>query len=271
MIIDCHTHLNCYDASEASTLAQRHALLRKEMDAHGIDHAVVLTSYDVTPERPSPGEVLAQVEDDPRISVVAGISYPHLGAEQVRYLRSLLEGGRIRGLKLYPGYQPFMLNERRLHPVYEMAGEYGVPVMVHTGDTFSSRGRVRYTQPIHLDDVAVDFRETTFVMCHLGNPWFIDAMEVVYKNENMVADISGLTVGAFEPRYERFVRARVNDALAFINEPHKLMFGSDWPISDLGSYLKFVDDLETNEAEKEGILWRNAARVFKIPVPEAVA
>jgi uncharacterized protein len=266
VIIDCHTHLNRYSPADPPTLAERYALLRREMDANGVTHAVVLTSYDITPDRPSPDEVLEVVEDDPRIRVVAGISHPHLGSEQVGYLRGLLRAGRIRGLKLYPGYQPFHLTDRRLHPVYELAAEHGVPVMIHTGDTFSPKTRVRYAHPLEVDDVAVDFRETTLVMCHLGNPWFADAMEVIYKNENVLGDFCGLTLGAFEERYERLAVRRVNDVIAYINDPSKLMFGTDWPISDIGSYLRFTAKLEVTDDEREGMMWRNAARVFGIVV-----
>ena len=262
MIIDCHTHLNRYSPTDPPTLPERHALLAAEMDAHGVAHAVVLTSYDITPERPSPDDVLDQLAGDPRFSVVAGISFPHLGADQLGYLRGLLRDGRIRGLKLYPGYQPFHLTERRLHPVYEMAAEFGVPVMIHTGDTFSPRTKVRYAHPLEVDDVAVDFLETTFVMCHLGNPWFADAMEVVYKNPNVLGDFCGLTLGAFEERYERLALRRVNDVIAYVNDPGKLMFGTDWPISDIGSYLDFVRRLDLTPDERDGLMWRNAARVF---------
>ena len=270
MIIDCHTHLNRYSPDLPPTLEERHAALAAEMDAHGIAHAMVLTSYDVTPERPSPDEVLAAVERDPRISVVAGVSYPHLGADQVAYLRDLLRAGRIRGLKLYPGYQPFHLHDRRVHAVYALAAEFGVPVMVHTGDTFNHSARVRYAHPLAVDEVAVDFREVTFVIGHLGNPWFVDAMEVIYKNENVMGDISGLTLGDFQPRYERLALRSVNDVIAYVNDPAKLMFGTDWPISDVGSYLRFAERLEMTDEEREGLMWRNAARVFRLPVQAAV-
>jgi len=269
VIIDCHTHLNRYSPTDPPTLAERYALLRAEMDANGVSHAMVLTSYDITPDRPSPDDVLAMVEGDPRIGVVAGVSHPHLGADQVAYLRGLLQAGRIRGLKLYPGYQPFHLNDRRLHPVYALGAEFRVPVMIHTGDTFSPGARVRYAHPLEVDEVAVDFRETTLVICHLGNPWFDDAAEVIYKNENVMGDFCGLTLGAFEPRYERLALRRVNDVIAYVNDPGKLMFGTDWPISDLGGYLRFTEKLDATEDEREGMMWRNAARIFGIPVDGA--
>ncbi|HEX2076125.1 MAG TPA: amidohydrolase family protein [Longimicrobium sp.] len=269
MIIDCHTHLNRYTPDEPPTLAARHAALRAQMDAHGIGHAMVLTSYTGNEERSTVEEVLAQIEGDPRLHVVAGIDVPNLGAEQLDGVRGHLQAGRVVGLKLYPGYQPFRLSDPALRPVYELAAEFRVPVMIHTGDTFNPAAKVRYAHPLEVDDVAVDFREVTFVICHLGNPWFADAMEVIYKNENVMGDICGLTVGEFQPRYERFALRCVNDVIAFINTPHRLMFGTDWPISDIGSYLRFTARLEMTDEEREGLMWRNAARLFRLPVEGA--
>ncbi|HEU0076231.1 MAG TPA: amidohydrolase family protein, partial [Longimicrobiaceae bacterium] len=262
MIIDCHTHLNRYTPGEPPTLAERHAALRTQMDAHGIDHALVLTSYTGNEvERSTVEETLAQIADDPRLHVVAGIDVPNLGPEQLDRVRGHLQAGSVRGLKLYPGYQPFSPRDAALRPVYELAAEFRVPVMIHTGDTFNPVAKVRLAHPLEVDDVAVDFREVTFVICHLGNPWFADAMEVIYKNENVMGDICGLTVGEFQPRYERFALRCVNDVIAFIDTPDKLMFGTDWPISDIGSYLRFAERLEMTDEEREGLMWRNAARL----------
>jgi len=264
MVIDCHTHLNRYTPDAPATLAERYALLRAEMEAHGIHYALVLGSYAVTADRPSTRDLLAVVSGDPRIGVVAGVRLGRERSEELTELRGFLEAGRIKGLKLYPGYEPFYAHDSGLRELYALAGRYGVPVMIHTGDTYAPRARVKYAHPLSVDDAAVEFPDVTFVICHLGNPWFADAMEVVYKNANVFADISGLTLGAFEARFERFALGKVNEALAYINDPSKLLFGSDWPISDIGSYLHFVRRLEATPEEQQGLLWRNAARLFRL-------
>ena len=238
--------------------------LREQMEAHGVDYALVLSSYKVTPERPSTRELLELVQDEPRIGVVAGMCHGRERAAELAELRSLLEEGRLKGLKLYPGYESFSIHELGLRELYALAGRFGVPVMIHTGDTYAPGSRVRYAHPLAVDDLAVEFPEVTFVLCHLGSPWFVDAMEVLYKNANVVADISGLTLGSFEPRFERFALDRLNEVLAWLNDPSKLLFGSDWPLSDIASYLRFVSRLEATPEEREGLLWRNAARVFRL-------
>ena len=264
MIIDCHTHLNRYEPSEPASPAERRALLRGEMDRHGIDFALVLTSYLVNADRPGTAEVLELLDGDPRFGVVAGVPWPQVEAGDFAELRALLAAGRLRGLKLYPGYAPFALSDPRMRPVYELAAASGVPVMIHTGDTFARQAKVKYAHPLQVDEVAVEFRDTTFVLCHLGNPWFMDAAEVVYKNENVLADVSGLTLGEWEPRFEKVARARLDEAIAYVNDPTKFLFGTDWPISAMGGYLRFVATLELTPEEREGMMWRNAARIFRL-------
>lgn len=267
MIVDCHTHLNRYRPDQPATLAERRAQLLAEMARERVDYALVLTSYTVNADRPSTAEVLAQLGDEPRLGVVAGVRLGEDLERELAELRGFLRAGQVKGLKLYPGYEPYTVCDPALAPVYALAREFGVPVMVHTGDTYAPSARVRLAHPLAVDEVAVEHRDVTFVICHLGNPWFTDAMEVVYKNHNVVADISGLTLGPFEPRAERRVRDKLNDVIAYLDDPGKLLFGSDWPISDVASYVRFAQKLEATPEELEGLMWRNAARVFRLEPP----
>lgn len=267
MLIDCHTHLNRYGHTEGATLQQRYEALRREMELNGVDYALVLSSYLVNEERPGVHELLDVIGDDPYLGLVAAVSYNNYRAKDIADLRVLLESKRVKGLKLYPGYEPFYVHDRRMNVVYELAGEFGVPVMIHTGDTYDPKGRIKYSHPIEVDEVAVDFRDVTFVICHLGSPWVTDAMEVMYKNDNVVADVSGLTLGDFEERFEQFMLSQLREVVAFAGDPTKLLYGTDWPICNMASYKKFVRNLGLTDAENELVFWRNTARIFKLDFP----
>src|SRR5690606_27903542 len=198
----------------------------------------------------------------------AGVSYYNYRAADLADLRLLLRERRIRGLKLYPGYEAFYVHDARMRVVYELAAEFDVPVMIHTGDTFDPKGKLKYAHPLEVDEVAVDFRDVTFVICHIGNPWVTDAMEVIYKNDNVVGDISGFTLKHFEERFERYMLRQVEEVIAFAGDRSKLLYGTDWPICDMGSYLRFVDKLELSREEREQILWRNSVRIFHLDLPD---
>jgi predicted TIM-barrel fold metal-dependent hydrolase len=138
--------------------------------------------------------------------------------------------------------------------------------MIHTGDTYDPRGRLKYAHPLEVDEVAVDFPDVNFVICHLGNPWVTDAMEVIYKNANVVGDISGFTLGQFEERFEQYMLRQVREVVAFAGDPSSLLYGTDWPICGMGSYIRFVNKLDLSAEDAERVFWKNSARVFGLDV-----
>ncbi|MCF7688025.1 MAG: amidohydrolase family protein [Cephaloticoccus sp.] len=264
MIIDVHTHLNNYDETKEVPLAERLAQLQESMAFSKVDAAMILTSYTVNAHRPSTREVVELTQDIDSLHVVAGISFLNYRERDLRELSDYLKAGLVKGLKLYPGYEPFYPHDSRCRVLYDLALEFDVPVMVHTGDTYTPKGKVRYAHPLHLDDVAVDFPDLKLVICHVGNPWIRDCMEVVYKNKNVHADISGLVLGDFTERFETFMVGQLKEMILYAGDPHYLLYGTDWPICRMRTYLKFVRGLGLPPEHEEQILWKNTNRLFKL-------
>lgn len=266
MIIDVHTHLNNYHEERVRSVTDCLDKLQESMTENNIDYSLVLTSYKVNEHRPSISQVVNATRDLNNIFVVAGISYLNYKERDLREISDFLKEGLIKGLKLYPGYEPFYPHDNRLQVVYDLAVEYDVPVMFHSGDTYSPKGKVRYAHPLHIDDVAVDNPDMKIVICHVGNPWIRDCMEVVYKNANVYADFSGLVLGDFSDKFEKYMKAQLEEMILYAGEPQYLLYGTDWPISSMKSYLQFMKQLDLPEDKKEMILWQNAAKLFKIDV-----
>jgi uncharacterized protein len=264
MIVDCHVHLNNYDQDRVPTLPQCIDRLELAMRRNRVDLALVLTSYTVTPGRPSTRSVVEALRDIPYLYVVAGLDYTSFTPDHLVELADYVQAGKVRGLKLYPGYQPFYPNDPKWGPAYAFAAEHRIPVMIHTGDTFTAKGKLKYAHPLHVDEVAVDFPDVRFVICHIGNPWIRDCMEVVYKNANVFTDISGLTLGEFEDRFEVYIRKQVLEMLLYGVEPHAVLFGTDWPICSMESYLAFMEDLAIPEKDRSKILSDNAIELFRL-------
>jgi predicted TIM-barrel fold metal-dependent hydrolase len=267
MIVDCHVHLNNYHDQAAVELDQALDRLRAAMDESRVDYALILTSYLVTPQRPSAAQVVRAVEDDPRLGVVAGVSFLHYKQRDLRELADFLSAGLVKGLKIYPGYEPFYPHDRRMQVVYDLAEEFAVPVMIHCGDTYSRTGKLKYAHPLEVDEVAVDHPNVKLVICHLGNPWLVDCMEVLYKNENVYADFSGLVPGEFSEAFEDYMEEQIKEVLLYAGQPDRLLYGSDWPISSMKSYVAFVRQLEMPEDHRRAILGENARDLFRLPLP----
>jgi hypothetical protein len=101
-------------------------------------------------------------------------------------------------------------------------------------------------------------------MCHAGNPWFVDCKEVLYKNTNVYADISGLIVGNFTHFNREYYISKIKELLDYVGESHRLLYGSDWPICSMASYLSFVRKLELDKRSIELLMFKNAKKVFEL-------
>ena len=269
MIIDCHTHVNNYQDESQDRLVENLEKLQREMRRNRVDMALILTSYKDVPGRPSTRAVVEATRDLKHLYVVAGISYLDFHPDLLTELREYLQDGSVRGLKLYPGYQPFYPSDAALEPLYALAAEFAVPVMIHSGDTYSPKGKVKFSHPLHIDEVAVDHPSVNFVICHVGNPWVRDCMEVVYKNSNAYTDISGLVLGNFSDRFEKFMRTQIQEMLLYGVQPEKVLYGTDWPISEMDSYLQFMEELKLPNRDKEKILYGNAVKLFKLSAKDS--
>ena len=266
MIIDVHTHINNYHEEKVKSIDECLNQLSDTMLENKVDYSLVLSSYKVNEHRPSTKQVVEAIKGRKNLGVVAGISYLHFNHRDIIEISSYLEKGLIKALKFYPGYEPFYPSCPRLKLVYEMAVYDDVPVMFHSGDTYAPTGKVKYSHPIHIDDLAVDYPDLKIVICHVGNPWIKDCMEVVYKNKNVYADISGLVLGDFSDKFERYMKKEIEEMIIYAGDPKYLLYGTDWPISNMSSYLKLMDQLELPDEKKELIMWKNAAGLFKIDV-----
>lgn len=262
-IVDCHTHLNNY-TDDPLPVDERWRRLIAQLDKWSLDHALVITSYLANEKRPSVDEVVALAANEPRVSVVEGLSLYGKAPFSLAATEERLRRRDVIALKLYPGYEHYYPTDNICRPIYELAMEYDVPVMIHTGDTYNVRAKVKYAHPLHLDEVAVDHPDLRLVACHLGNPWFRDTAEILYKNPNVYADISGLVLGDVAERFEAWIRQQVLEIISFAGDPDKLLYGTDWPIVNMGPYLRMIEALDLTPDEQEKILWRNTVKVFKL-------
>jgi uncharacterized protein len=268
-ILDCHVHLNNYNEINTEkkflSLEERLKALLGSMQNNNIDYSLILTSYRVDKDRPSTYQIIDSVKKhSSRLGVVAGFSIDNHNCEDLENYRECLKDGLIKGIKLYCGYEHYYPYDERYQRVYDMCIEYGAPLMIHTGDTFSHTAKIKYSHPLNIDEVAVDNPELKIIMCHLGNPWITDCQEILYKNRNVYADVSGLFVGNFSLSVESYYIGKIKELLNYVGAPHRLLYGSDWPLSDMSSYLIFVQSLQLSQESNDLLMFKNAKSVFKL-------
>ena len=277
-IIDAHIHTAfdnalLMESSRISGVDYSLSGLRREMEKNGIQCAISIGLESMGQQLLTQGAETPIVNHhlDGNIISIGGIN-PYK-AEQRDLFRTeeALSAGEIRGLKVYLGYFHKYAYEDVYRRFYELAAQYGVPVILHTGDSYDRNAKVKYAHPLTIDEVAVDFRDTSFVISHMGNPWTVDAGEVIYKNDNVYGGLSGLFLGnadSLENIDDRDLENIVK-AYRWVNDPTKFLYGSDWPIVPMKPYIRLVERIlkeatayKNYEYHRERVFYANARELF---------
>lgn len=225
------------------------------MDEAGIDYAVILAELAPITSGIAANEDVAQFcSRSPRLIPFASID-PNTSERPVDELEDLVRNQGFRGLKLYPTYQHFYPNEAKIYPLYAKAQELDIPVLLHIGSSIFTGSRLKYGDPLYLDDVAVDFPELKLVQAHSGRPfWYQKALTLARIHKNVYMELSGLppqNLLTYFPELERIA--------------HKVIYGSDWPaVATIKENIIALAGLNLNADAQRMILGENAARLLKI-------
>ena len=263
-IIDAHTHTFFSGKAERSSgLPMTEAEYFKEMKEAGVTGAVAHTR---------PGNVARGLgaEEDGYVDLRAKNIVHCFGLEakvDESRLEEGLKSGKYGCIKVYLGYIHQFAYDEKYTPAYKLAEKYKVPVVFHTGDTYSTEAMLKFAHPLTIDEVAVKFPKVNFVIAHCGNPWTKSAAEVAYKNPNVFLDVSAFLVGDLKKlpkqKVETYVVGPIKWIFGYLEDPTKLMFGTDWPLTEMKTYVAVVKQAIPKKHWK-AVFHDNAARVFKL-------
>ena len=121
----------------------------------------------------------------------------------VAELRRAVQELGLSGAKLYPMYQHWSPADRDLaFPVYEAAGELGIPVMIHQAGSTRIDASLELGRPALLDDIGRCFRDLRVIVAHCGHPWVDEALFLLlHRCEPMFVPLEKLFFGTDYPGF----------------------------------------------------------------------
>lgn len=210
---------------------------------------------------PVPNEEVAEAcaENSDVLIPFASID-PWKGKGGARDARRLVRDYGIRGFKFHPNYQAFFPNDRAVYVLYEAIQELGVPAVFHTGQTGIGAGvpggggiRLKYSNPMCVDDVAADFPNLKIILAHPSFPWQDEALAVATHKPSVYIDLSGWSPKYFPPQLVRYANSLLKD---------RVLFGSDFPVISPDRWLADFEKLDIKPEVRPLILKENAARLL---------
>lgn len=180
--------------------------------------------------------------------------------EAVARVRELVEDYGVRGFKFHPSMQAFEPNDRRFYPIYEAIAAAGVPALFHTGQTGIGSGlpgghgiKMRFSDPLLLDDVAADFADLTIVMAHPAVPWVDAQIAIAAHKSNVYIDLSGYSPKYFPPQLVRAIGRQLRT---------KVLFGTDFPYIGIDRWRADFAALGLGPDIAQAVYKDNALRVL---------
>ena len=262
VVVDCHTHLSTY-GRQGETFARIRDHLLCSMRAYGAAHSLVLPDSEFGTCVSDLDTTLDLARDRPNLSVLGTACIPTLDGGMVAKLDSLAAAGRIVGVKLYPGFEEFYPNDEVCLPIYEVCLTHNMPVLFHAGETMDEPWRDRYNRPERVAELAERLPDLKVIIAHFCQPHIAVCRDALLTHPNLHADISGMAHPSVVDRCGREEIAGVLLEVAS-SDPGKLLFGTDWPLCDVGDHLGLVDSLPIPRADKSMILSGNALRLFPL-------
>jgi predicted TIM-barrel fold metal-dependent hydrolase len=205
-------------------------------------------------------EIAEAAAEHPDVLIPFASVDPARGAAGIRAARRLVAEHGVRGFKFHPSLQGFLPNDRGVYPLYEELQSLGVPALFHTGQTGIGSGlpggrgiKLRYSDPMLLDDVAADFPGLTIIMAHPSVPWQDSAISVAQHKANVYIDLSGWSPKYFPPQL-------VHAANTLLK--HKVLFGSDYPLIRPERWIRDFSALDIRDEVRPLIMKHNAVRAL---------
>jgi predicted TIM-barrel fold metal-dependent hydrolase len=282
MIIDIHAHTSNHKLWNLHTETATIADLEKKALENSINKIFLMATY--FPYKKSGlmnEELLKRIRGNPLFGMFGSLNVMDKLSEGVEELKILVKNKMITGIKLYPGYQDFDCSDQKLFPLFDIAKQNKIPVMIHTGELHHCcpEGVIRCGDYCRLDKLADlsrpskivgsirNFPEVNFILSHLSSPYCDELQDVMSKFSNVYTDISGLFISGREDSEQQTNEAvgQISDFLKLDNGASRILFGTDFPIQSYADSIALVKKLNLDKESEEKIFYKNALQLLNQP------
>ena len=209
---------------------------------------------------PIPNEEIAEAAAANADVLIPFASVDPARPDAVERARALIADHDVKGFKFHPNLQEFFPNDRAAYPLYEEIAEAGLPALFHSGHSGIGTGlpggggfRLKYSNPMCLDDVAADIPELQIVLAHPSFPWQDEAISVCLHKDNVWIDLSGWSPKYFPPQLVQYANTQLKT---------KVLFGSDFPLITPDRWLADFEQAAFKDDVRPLVLKENAVRLL---------
>lgn len=277
MIIDVHTHPIfykdiCENREQLEFRKEQFGIYKQspypietvliEMDYMNIDKLVLLPE-DLTTQY---GEHIVSNEDIKKLvdlvpnRFIGFASVDPRRKDAVEVLEYAFKDLGLKGLKLHPSKQQFYPYEEFLKPIYQLCVKYNKPIMFHAGMTWEPNAPAKYSNPLHFEEVAINYPELRFCLAHFGWPWIHETVMLLLKYPNIYTDTSLLHMDNANDFFEQVFTKNMGPLWIERNLKDQVMFGTNSPRFRAKRLMPALNNLNLRKSTMQKVLGGNAVK-----------
>jgi predicted TIM-barrel fold metal-dependent hydrolase len=231
-----------------------------------LNMAAVVFTVDATTATGHPAlssmDIASQAAHHADVLLPFGSVDPWTGQQAIEAAQQLVEEGGVRGFKFHPSLQAFSPDDAQFTPLWTTLERLGVPALFHTGQNGIGAGlpggrgiKLRFSNPLLLDDVAAEHPNLTVILAHPSVPWQAEAISMATHKSNVFIDLSGWLPKYFPAELVRAAGGQLK---------RKVMFGSDYPLIAPERWIEEFEKLDVAPEKHPAIFKHTAATVLQL-------
>ncbi len=264
MIIDAHVHISIFD-NNASSLQGAFDLLLAEMKKNGIGSVIIIPdNIEGSDNIADLDKAIELIGERKNLFLLGSPQIIQRGSSELEKYRKLLEEGKIKGIKFFPGHDPYFPTDERCLPYYALCEKLDVPVLFHTGENSGNSECAKWNDPKYIVEIAKKYPKLKVIISHYYWPKLDYCYEITKDVQNIYFELAALAdaevvekSGGIE-KIKKILQKTISD------RPDRVIFGTDWPMCKIEEHIELVKSLGLGEDMEAKIFSENGMRAYEL-------
>lgn len=266
MIIDAHIHLSTYQG-HGNSLQECLDLLLSEMERNEVNYAIVIPdNIENDPNIADLEDAMRLIKQTKNLFLLGSPQIIERGISEVNKYKDLLRQGIIKGIKFFPGHDPYFPTDKRCLPYYELCQKLDVPIVIHTGENSNNLEPAKYNDPKYIVEIAKAYPQLKVIITHYFWPKIEYCYEITREMTNIYFELAGIADEEVLEKSGGIEKMKTVLIKTVRDRPNQVIFGTDWPMCSIKKHIELVESLNLTEDIREMVFSENAKRVYKLDV-----
>lgn len=266
MKIDSHLHISIFEEN-AKNLEEAFVLLKKDMEKNSVDYAIIIPdNIENSPGVADLEKAQSLINGSDKFFLLGSPQIIQRGSNEIAKYKKLLKENSIKGIKFFPGHDPYYPTDKRCLPYYELCYYFDVPILFHTGENSGNQKCVKWNDPRYIVKIAEQFPRLKIIIAHYFWPKMDYCYELTKNVPNIYFDTSAMADDEVIEKSGGIEKVKEILKKTIDNRSDKIIFGTDWPMCETEKHINLIKSLNLTKDIEEKIFYKNAIQLYKLSV-----